>query len=195
MPTTTAVNGMAHGTANGGAQPTKKILIAEDNTADARTLGRLLKESGFPCEIEYTDNLHKTLKRVEHDCPDVILLDLGLPPSFGTEALEAVRAVCPHLAVVVVTGSDDDELMIRTAHAGAHGYIRKDRLGVHRLLFQIYTALRWQEEAERQRDLAVYSEQIRSHLQRIDDTLARLQREHGGHEGRLSMMPDMEAGA
>lgn len=171
------------GVANGGGEGTpavKKILIAEDNDADARTLGRMLRESGFPCEVEYANTLHKTIKRCERDCPDVILLDLGLPPSSGTEALEAVRSVCPHLAVVVVTGSDDDNLMIQTAQAGAHGYIRKERLGVHRLLFEIYKALRWQEDAARQRDLAVYSEQIRGLLQRIDDTVNRLQREHGG---------------
>lgn len=191
MPTGVLVDGTMHGTANGGGGFETRILIAEDNVPDARLLARLLKESGFPCQIEYADTLHKTIKRCERDCPGLILLDLGLGPAEGSEALEAVRSVCPSIAVVIVTGSDDDNLMVKTAQLGAHNYIRKDRLTVSRLLFAVYSALQFKEKAEREKDLAVYRERIRGLLREIEKSVERLETinkaEHNaamGHEDK-----------
>jgi DNA-binding NarL/FixJ family response regulator len=153
----------------------KRILIAEDNRADARTIERLLRESGYPAEIEHARTLDETLSQCSLDCADIVLLDLGLPGCTGTEALEAVRLVCPRIAVVIVTGTDDDDVMVKAAGLGASGYIRKERLNVARLLFAIYSALRAQDDAERQRDLAVYGERIRGYVRKMDEELERLE--------------------
>lgn len=172
MPVVTAENGAEQGTANGGAIPGKRILIAEDNEADARILGHKLMESGYPCEVEYTNTLHKTIKRCERDCPDLIFLDLGMPPASGVEALEAVRSVCPHLAVVVVTGSDDNELRVKSAKTGAFGYITKSNLDVWRVLSAVYAATNWEERVEREKEYAVYLERMaglaREHTKAIE---------------------------
>ena len=171
---TTSANG--NGQAAGPGGEVRHILIAEDVQADARALGRLLKESGFPAAIEYTQTIDRTIDRCRHECPDLILLDLGLPGCEGTEALEAVRTVCPRIATVIVTGSEDEDLMIRTATLGAHAYIRKDRLNLPRLLFAIYSALTADARAERDRDLAIGSERVQGFMRSIDERLDHLEK-------------------
>jgi NarL family two-component system response regulator YdfI len=58
--------------------------------------------------------------------PDVILMDLRMPGMDGLTAIERLRVEQPHIAVVILTTFNEDELMRRGLRAGAHGYLLKD---------------------------------------------------------------------
>lgn len=59
-------------------------------------------------------------------CPDVALIDLGLPDMDGTELVQQIRLSCPHADVLVVTMFADDRHVLRSIAAGASGYLLKD---------------------------------------------------------------------
>jgi DNA-binding NarL/FixJ family response regulator len=61
-----------------------------------------------------------------HDLePDVILMDLRMDQMSGTEATRRIIARHPHVKVLVLTMSDDDESIFSALRAGASGYLLK----------------------------------------------------------------------
>ena len=50
---------------------------------------------------------------------DVVLLDLGLPDSQGLDTLRTLRQANPQMAIVVMTGRDDEELALKALQEGA----------------------------------------------------------------------------
>jgi len=85
-----------------------RLLLVEDNPADARVVERHLKDAGLAqvnCEVVQTAAAAtERLQKVEYD---LVLLDLGLPDATGLEALRALRAVADLTPIIVLTGSDD----------------------------------------------------------------------------------------
>ena len=54
---------------------------------------------------------------------DCVLLDLSLPDAEGLDAVQAVQGADPAVPVVVLTGTDDQELAVRALQAGAQDYL------------------------------------------------------------------------
>ncbi len=63
---------------------------------------------------------------IEELQPDVVLMDLRMPGMDGLEAITHLRQRWPHIAVVILTTYDEDELMVQGLRAGARGYLLKD---------------------------------------------------------------------
>jgi len=59
---------------------------------------------------------------------DVVLLDLSLPDGHGLSNIERLAQVAPALPVVVLTGTDDEDLAMRAMHAGAQDYLVKGQV-------------------------------------------------------------------
>jgi two-component system, NarL family, response regulator LiaR len=57
--------------------------------------------------------------------PDVVLLDLMMPPPDGLDVLDALGRDHPSVRVVVLTSSTDDDTVIRALRAGALSYLTK----------------------------------------------------------------------
>jgi NarL family two-component system response regulator YdfI len=53
-------------------------------------------------------------------------MDLQMPRMDGITAMEHLRKDYPHLAIVILTTYNEDDLMIRGLQAGARGYLLKD---------------------------------------------------------------------
>jgi DNA-binding NarL/FixJ family response regulator len=60
-------------------------------------------------------------------CPDVVLLDHRLPDGDGVGAIRELLALCPGAAVVVLTASAGDAVLIEAIEAGAAGFLSKTR--------------------------------------------------------------------
>jgi two-component system response regulator NreC len=58
--------------------------------------------------------------------PDVLLLDITMPGGSGLEALPRILHAAPGTRVLMLTVHDDNEYVLRSMRAGAHGYLRKD---------------------------------------------------------------------
>ena len=80
------------------------VLVVEDNPADAKLLEILLGGDRFSqYRIFHAPNLKKAMELMLDDIPDVVLLDLSLPDSFGTDTIHRVRSAHADLPVIVLT--------------------------------------------------------------------------------------------
>ncbi|MDM8535382.1 histidine kinase dimerization/phospho-acceptor domain-containing protein [Desulfobacterales bacterium HSG17] len=107
------------------------ILLVEDNPGDARLIKELLSDAkGLAFDIKTAQRLSEGLDALSSDEFEVILLDLSLPDSSGLEldSLQQIIFAAPHVAVIVLTGLDDDELAVKAVRKGAQDYLAKDRI-------------------------------------------------------------------
>jgi PAS domain S-box-containing protein len=106
-----------------------RLLLVEDNAADARVVERHLKDAGLNqvnCDVVTTaGEAAMRLQQVEYD---LVLLDLGLPDATGLEALRALRAVADLTPIIVLTGSDDYKQGLIAVREGAQDYLEKRRV-------------------------------------------------------------------
>ena len=92
-----------------------KILLVEDNPADADLLAELLEVSvGVQWELVSVEFLHEAIAQLCKQPFDVVLLDLSLPDSRGLVTLTGVREVAPDTAMVVMTGWDDEAIALES---------------------------------------------------------------------------------
>ena len=104
-----------------------RVLLIEDNRAQARLIREQLsdvKTDSF--EMDLADRLSEGLSQLENGDFAGVLLDLSLPDSQGLETLNAVRAKAPDVAVVVLTGLNDEALGAEAVKRGAQDYLVKD---------------------------------------------------------------------
>ncbi|MDP6849572.1 MAG: response regulator [Planctomycetota bacterium] len=107
-----------------------RILLVEDNPADAETVRFQLQKSdwtdallssaeGSRSEIHVTHvrTLKSALGVLEGGGVDAVFLDLGLPDSMGIRTLDSVRGRYPKMPIVVLAGNhsylDEEEIKSR----------------------------------------------------------------------------------
>jgi PAS domain S-box-containing protein len=111
-----------------------KILLIEDNQADARLFRELLSElrrpePGVPGpEVIWADRLAKGLEILSEQKVDVVLLDLSLPDSHGLETLYQTQDRAGAIPIVVLTGNNEEMLAIKAVRQGAQDYLLKDEV-------------------------------------------------------------------
>jgi two-component system NtrC family sensor kinase len=106
-----------------------RLLLVEDNPADARVVERHLKDAGLTNVmsdwVQTAADAAERLQRVEYD---LVLLDLGLPDAQGLQALRALRSVADLTPIIVLTGSDDYKQGLIAVREGAQDYLEKRRV-------------------------------------------------------------------
>ncbi len=102
------------------------ILLVEDNPTDALLTEEALSTSRF--QVLGSQRLGDALGLLVAKHFDVVLLDLGLPDSQGLDTLRALRGKNAQVAIVVLTGKDDEELALQALNEGAQDYLVKGDL-------------------------------------------------------------------
>jgi len=99
------------------------LLLAEDDSILADALSAQLRGAGFT--VDHAPNGPVAEYLLLKQPFDLAILDLGLPMMDGLTVLRHVRAVRPHVPVVVLTALDDLESRVAGLNAGADDYITK----------------------------------------------------------------------
>ena len=103
-----------------------KVLLIEDDASDLYLIKKMLaEERDNSFSLEHADNLSEGLGRLNKTDFDVVLLDLGLPDSWGLETFITIHAQAPQVPIVVLSGLDDKSLAINAVHNGAQDYLVK----------------------------------------------------------------------
>jgi len=108
-------------------------------------------------QFQHVTRLGEALSHLERDRPDVILLDLNLEDSAGYETFSRIQQAASGAAILVLSGSDDEDLAIRTVREGAQDYLVKGTFDGRLLLRSIRYAIerKRSEEALRQSETTV----------------------------------------
>jgi signal transduction histidine kinase len=131
-----------------------KILLIEDNPAEARFLQEILKEAKFKhFSLVHVKRLGEALERLKQGGFDVILLDLTLPDSQGLASLAPLSIHAPSLPIVVLTNTNDDELAIEAVRQGAQDYLVKRQVNVDVLVRSLRYAIERKQVLETLRSL------------------------------------------
>jgi PAS domain S-box-containing protein len=134
-----------------------RVLLVEDNALDAKFITALLCIPSATLQCRHVTRLTEALKHLEKDHPDVILLDLNLEDSAGYETFYRISQTAAQAAILVLSGSDDEELAIKTVREGAQDYLVKGTFDGRLLLRSIRYAIerKRSEEALRQSEATV----------------------------------------
>ncbi|NEP53855.1 MAG: response regulator, partial [Moorea sp. SIO3C2] len=130
-----------------------KILLIEDNLAEARLLQEFLKEAQFrQFSLVHVKRLRDALQEIAEaraiSIPyDVILLDLTLPDSHGLASLGPLIKQAPSLPIVVLTNTNDDELAIEAVRQGAQDYLVKRQVKAKMLVRSLRYAIERKQAA------------------------------------------------
>lgn len=109
-----------------------RVMIAEDNVLLREGIVRLLTENEMEV-VATSDNADKLLVLSADDPPDVVIIDIRLPPSYTDEGMRAamqIRAQHPEMGVLVLSQYVEVGLamqLLGDSAAGA-GYLLKDRV-------------------------------------------------------------------
>ncbi len=77
--------------------------------------------------IGTVNNGQQALDLINHQVPDLVLMDLQMPIMNGVQAIRQIRKTHPDLPVLVLTTYMDDKWLFDAIRAGANGYLLKDR--------------------------------------------------------------------
>ncbi|MBV8826890.1 MAG: response regulator, partial [Hyphomicrobiales bacterium] len=127
-----------------------RVLLLEDDPADAGLIQGILEADGFACEADRVQTRAEFVAALENPELDLILADHKLPSFDGFSALNLAASARPDLPFIFVSGSLGEELAIDALKIGATDYVLKTRL--MRLVPAVHRALReTQQNAERKR--------------------------------------------
>ena len=115
-----------------------KILIVEDESRISNFMRAVLTANRY--DVICTASGREACSMISSHCPDLIILDLGLPDMDGREIIRAVRS-WTQMPIVVVSARTHERDKVEALDAGADDYVTKP-FGTNELLARIRTALR-----------------------------------------------------
>jgi serine phosphatase RsbU (regulator of sigma subunit) len=103
------------------------VLLVEDDDGDALLVEELLAEGALDVRLVRSRTMREALGQLfgEIDC---VLLDLGLPDGLGLDTVGRMRAAAPAVAVIVLTGLDNEAAGEAAVDAGAQDYLVKGKV-------------------------------------------------------------------
>jgi len=104
----------------------EKIIVADDHPLFRAALKQAVSQAVEDGEVLEADTIGGLQQLIEdHPDADLVLLDLNMPGAHGFSGLVFMRGQYPGLPVVVVSGSEDLQVMRRAIDYGASGFIPK----------------------------------------------------------------------
>jgi CheY-like chemotaxis protein len=100
-----------------------RILVVDDDHAVVHLMQEYFATVGY--RVEFANHGGDALTLIEHEPPDVVLLDITMPGMNGVEVLQRILASHAALPVIIVTARSDLALAHQTRALGAFEYVTK----------------------------------------------------------------------
>ena len=113
--------------------PKFTVLIIEDEKNIQTFVGKILKKQDY--RVLYADCGKEGLNLIHSQCPDVIILDLGLPDMNGNDIIQEVRT-WTSTPIIVISARSAEKEKVLALDQGADDYITKP-FGTSELLARI----------------------------------------------------------
>jgi len=132
-----------------------RILVVDDELAQRELVSGFLKKQGF--DVTSAESGEKALEIFRQESFDLVLTDQKMPDMSGLDLLQAVHAINPETAVVLMTAYGSIEAAVSSIKGGAIDYLTKP-LNLDELLFRI-------RQAGERRRLFIENRELREALQ------------------------------
>lgn len=131
------------------------ILIVEDERSISNFMATILEANDY--QVMHAQNGQEAMMMITSYCPDLILLDLGLPDVEGVHIIEFVRK-WSSMPIIVVSARGHERDKVEALDLGADDYVTKP-FATAELLARIRTALRHFRSAQMigREDISSYS--------------------------------------
>lgn len=110
-----------------------RVILADDHALVREGTRRILEAGGKITVVAEASDGQEAVAAVERHNPDLAIIDIGMPGINGIEATRRIKAIKPHVSVLILTVHDDDQFIFAVLQAGAAGYLLKDVEG-HQLV-------------------------------------------------------------
>lgn len=102
-----------------------KVLLVDDHSLFLSGLQSLLAASGITVVGTARDGL-EAVEAVRRLQPDVVLMDIQMPGCDGLTATRLIKTEFPEIKIVILTMTDEDQLLFEAVKSGASGYMLKN---------------------------------------------------------------------
>jgi DNA-binding NarL/FixJ family response regulator len=109
-----------------------RVILADDAVLLREGLARILTDSGFEV-VGQAGDAPSLVGLVRRDPPDVVVVDLRMPPGFASEGIDAaidIRAFAPSVGLMLLSQHVEvhHAMRLMTDFDGGVGYLLKDRV-------------------------------------------------------------------
>jgi DNA-binding NarL/FixJ family response regulator len=101
-----------------------QIVVVDDHQLFRTGLAELLEQEGLNI-IGTAGDGETALKIIAETVPDVVLMDLDMPGLSGLETTREISKIAPRTRVLMLTVSGEEQSVVDSIAAGAHGYLLK----------------------------------------------------------------------
>ena len=101
----------------------KTILVVDDEESICQSLSGILVDEGY--EVLIAKSGEESLKIIDEELPNLVLLDIWLPGIDGIEALKIIKSDFPYIQVVMMSGHGTIETAVKATKLGAFDFIEK----------------------------------------------------------------------
>ncbi len=118
------------------------VLIVEDNDDDAALIRAMLTRVREPVfALVHARRFTEGLQLLGSQNFDIVLLDLGLPDSYGLEGIRILKDKYARVPVIVLTGHEDEATAIKALHLDVQDYLTKGQIDSNLLVRAIRYAI------------------------------------------------------
>ncbi|NQZ30878.1 MAG: response regulator transcription factor [Oceanospirillaceae bacterium] len=103
----------------------EKIIIADDHPLFRQALAVMLRSRFSRAELLEAQTIPELEQLLLCNSADLLLLDLDIPGAQGFNTLINIRSQFPELAVVIISGIEDNDTINKAMYHGAAGFIPK----------------------------------------------------------------------
>ena len=100
--------------------PQLKVLIADDEVLIANTLGLILRQGGYDCQVAYSGRA--ALEQSATFQPGLLISDVIMPDMNGVEVAIRIREQLPACEVLLLTGQAAAADLMQRARAAGHEF-------------------------------------------------------------------------
>jgi putative two-component system response regulator len=103
----------------------QSVLLVEENREDATAAARALEDAFAEVRVVRAESVERGLELFRSSSWHLAIVDPELPDGSGLDFLDTVRALCPSLPVVMLTGQEAESIAVEAFRRGATDYVVK----------------------------------------------------------------------
>ncbi|MCY0907601.1 response regulator transcription factor [Sulfobacillus sp. hq2] len=102
-----------------------RVMLVDDHALFRSGMASLLSSRPDLEVVGQAETGEEAVRLAEELMPDLILMDINMPGGGGLEATRIIKEQMPYVKIVVLTASDENDLLFEAVKAGAQGYLLK----------------------------------------------------------------------